>query len=99
MYIYIYIYIAINNIYIYICIHIYGGACRFAARAAPEPYLPYFTLSANSVKEMFPFQACKTTKNSPKSVSEGGRIWQVWILAIFYPFSQFCEIDVSLPSL
>ena len=28
-------------------------------------------------------------------------LWYVMscILAIFYPFSQFCEIDVSLPSL
>ena len=23
----------------------------------------------------------------------------LYILAIFYPFSQFCEIDISLPSL
>ena len=73
----------------------------------------------------FPPEPANTATHSPKSISEGGRIWQVWwysrrarttapwrpgtcglsgrcyyyILAIFFPFSQFCEVNVSLLSL
>ena len=39
--------------------------------------LPYSALSAYSVKYVLPFWACKTTKNSPQSIPDGGKIWQV----------------------
>ena len=42
-------------------------------------WLPYSALSAYSVKQFLPFWACKTTKNIPQYISDGGKIWQVWV--------------------
>ena len=88
IYIYIYIHTYIVSIYIYIYIFIYTYTiCILYAY-----YCVYFMYAIRSSAVEFWPAAWPCCSQKCLRGTKG-------ILAIFYPFSQFCEIDVSLPSL
>ena len=87
IYIYICIYIYMHtslSLYRYIYIYIYIYICHFPPCKTTNGYCGVSQRSAE-------------TTNPRKNCAD--KMPVLVIVAIFYPFSQFCEINISLPSL
>ena len=105
-YIYIYIYIHIYTyiyIYIYICAGLPAVVQGGLARPQPpggrsrdqRPQLPYSTLSANSVKYIFPFRACNNSQKQPPIYFRGGQI-MASMETVYYGRVQHCVAYYSI---
>ena len=63
----------------------YYGCALGGARPGPPSYHSCHILPFEPIlwDRQFPPEPARTAKHSPKSISEGGRIWQVWLLLYY----------------